>query len=177
MQWNATCATALCGLSLLFASNSANAEWVKVEPPDAGFSVFLPATPTMETKGDPSQFVSRIWIARVGTILCLMGMTDYHAPFDKEVELDLDMKNFLKAINGTATAQEKVSFRDAPDGPLPALRFSFSKTGYTGRSLIVLAGDRVYQAAALSSAASDAKDVARCVAFKITAKSPHWQAH
>jgi hypothetical protein len=177
MQWNATCAIALCGLSVLFASNSANAEWVKLEPADAGFSVSLPATPTMQTKGDRSKAVSRIWIARVGTILCLMGVTDYYAPIDKEVELDLDMKNFLKAIDGTATAQEKVSFRDAPDGPLPALRFSFSKTGWTGRSLVVLAGDRVYQAAAMSSAGSDAKDLARCVAFKVTAKSPHWQAH
>jgi len=176
MQWNVTCAIALCGLSALFASTSANAEWVKLEPPDAGFSVFLPATPKLETKEEPSRTHSRIWIARVGSILCLMGTTDYYAPFDKEVELDLDMKNFLKAIDGTATAQEKVSFRDAPDGPLPALRFSFSKTSWTGRSLVVLAGDRVYQAVGMSSAASDAKDLARCVAFKITAKSPHWQA-
>jgi hypothetical protein len=177
MQRNAKCAIAPCGLLALFASNSANAEWVKVEPPDAGFSIFLPATPTMQTKGDPSQAVSRIWIARVGTILCLMSVTDYYAPIDKEKELDLDMKNFLKAIEGTATAQEKVSFRDAPDGPLPALRFSFSKPGWTGRSLVVLAGDRVYQAAALSSGGSEAKDLARCVAFKVIAKSPHWQAH
>jgi hypothetical protein len=177
MQWNATCAIALCGLSVLFAPNSANAEWVKLEPPDAGFSVFLPATPTMQTKQEPSQVVNRIWIARAGTILCLMGVTDYYAPFDKEVELDLDMKNFLKAIEGTATSQEKVSFRDAPDGPLPALRFGFSKTGWTGRSLVVLAGDRVYNAVAMSSADADAKDLARCLAFKVTAKSPHWQTH
>src|SRR6201987_4283480 len=132
MQWNVTCAMALCGLSVLFASSSANAEWVKVEPPDAGFSVFLPATPKMETKGDTPQVVSRMWIARTGTILCLMGVTDYHAPFDKEVELDLDMKNFLKAIDGTATAQEKVSFRDAPDGTLPALRFNLCKILWPG---------------------------------------------
>jgi hypothetical protein len=177
MQWNATCAIALCGISVLFASNSANAEWIKVEPPDAGFSIFLPATPKLETKEDPSRTRSRIWVARAGTMLCLMGETDYYAPFDKEKELDLDMKNFLKAIDGTATAHETVSFRDAPDGPLPALRFSFTKPGWTGRSLVVLAGDRVYQAVAMSSAGADAKDLARCLAFKVTAKSPHWQTH
>jgi|GEM_PF-2493750 len=130
----------------------------------------------MTTKEQPD-VVSHIWIARMGNILCLIGVTDYNVRIDNaEEELQFDMKNFLKEIEGTATAQQKLSFRDAPDGPLPALRFSFSKTGWTGQSLVVAAGDRVYQSAALGSAGSDPKDLARCVAFKVTAKSRHWQA-
>lgn len=175
MTWKIRFAVALFGLWALFGSNSAKAAWVKVEPADAGFSVFFPATPTM-TKNEKPGAVGRTWVARAGNILCVIGVTDYSAHIDAEEELDLDMKNFLKAIEGTATAKQKMSFRDAPDGPLPALQFSFSKTGWTGRSLVVVAGDSSYMAAALGSAGFDPKDVARCLAFKVTAKSRHWQA-
>lgn len=176
MAWKIRFAGALFVLWALFGSNSAKAAWVKVEPADGGFSVFLPATPTMTTK-DNSGAVSRTWVARAGNISCVMAVTDYSERLNADTELELDMTNFLKGIEGTATAKQKLSFRDAPDGPLPALRFSFSRTGMTGQSLIVVAGDRGYMAAALGSAGSDPKDIARCVAFKITAKSRHWQAH
>jgi hypothetical protein len=167
-------AVALFGLWALFGSNSAKATWVKVEPADAGFSVFLPVTPTMAKEEKPGA-VGRTWVARAANILCVIGVTDYSVHVDAEQELELDMKNFLKAIEGTATAKQKVSFRDAPDGPLPALRFSFNRTGWTGQSLVVVAGDRSYMAAALGSPGSDPKDVARCLAFKVTAKSRHYQ--
>jgi hypothetical protein len=140
-----------------FGSNPAKAAWFKVEPADAGFSVFFPATPTMETKEEHNA-VSRVWVARAGNILCLITVTNYNGRIDAERELDLDMKNFLKAIEGsTATAQQKLSFRDAPDGPLPALHFDFTSPGWIGQSLVVVSGDRSYMSAALGSAGYDPK--------------------
>ncbi len=161
-------------LSVLLASNAARAEWVKVEPPDGGFSMFFPGTPTAKTSKKPES-VTHIWSARVGKIVCSIGVTDYNGRLDAEQELQLDMENFLKQIQATATSQQKLSFRDAPDGPLPALRFSFTRSGWTGQSLVVVAGDRSYQVAALAETGSDTKDLARCIAFKVTAKSRYYQ--
>src|SRR5262249_31481042 len=147
MPMNSRFAVALAAFALLFAC-SAQAAWVKVEPADAGFSVFFPATPTSATEQKP-RVVTRIWNARAGKLICLIGVSDYDAHVEAERELELDMQNFLKQTQATATSQERVTFRDAPDGPLPALKFSFSKSGYTGQSLVVVAGDRSYQAAAI----------------------------
>ena len=93
----------------LFASNSAQAAWVKIEPADAGFSVFLPATPTMTTE-QKSGTVSRIWVARAGNISCVMVVTDYSERLVPDTELERDMNNFLKGIEGTATAKQKRTF-------------------------------------------------------------------
>jgi len=168
-------AVALAGLSVLAAGDAAAAAWVKLEPPDAGFSVFFPAAPNPTTIEKPDH-VTHIWTVHADNLVCLIAVADYKAHIDAERELDLDMKNFLMQIRGTATSQQKVSFRDAPDGPLPALQFSFSQTGFTGRSLIVVSGDRTYQAAASVSGTSETPDVSRCIAFKVTAPSRHWQA-
>jgi hypothetical protein len=175
MQRKLRLAVVLTSLSALWGSNSAQADWLKLEPADAGFSVSFPAKPTAETKEKPTS-VTRLWTVRAGHLVCIFGVTDYKGHIDAERELDGDMTNFLKSIEGTATSQQKLSFRDAPDGPLPALQFSFTRPGWTGRSLIVVSGDRSYQAAAFAEVGSDAKDLTRCIAFKVTVKSPHWQA-
>ena len=175
MRWSVRFAIVLSGLALLPASSSAQADWVKLEAADAGFSVSFPGTPTLQTTEKPAS-VTRLWSARVGKILCLIAVTDYNAHIDAEKELTLDMANLLKEIKGTATSQQKSNFRDAPDGPLPALQFSFTMAGWTGQSLVVVAGDRAYQATAVAAVGSDTKDLPRCLALKVTAKSRHWQA-
>jgi len=162
---------------MLFVSSiSAKAAWLKVEPPDGGFSVFFPATPTATTK-ESSGTLTRIWTARAGNLQCLIGMTDYNGHLDAEQELELDMKNFLKAVNASLQSQERLSFRAAPDGPLPGLKFGFAKTGLTGQSVVVVSGDRSYQAVAIVSDGPYAKDASRCLDFKITSQSRHWQGH
>ncbi len=174
MRGNLRLAIVLSGLSVLLAGHPARAEWVKVEPADAGFSVFFPGTPTAKTSEKPES-VTHIWSARVGKIVCSIGVTDYNGRLDAESELQLDMENFLKQIQATATSQKKLSFRDAPDGPLPALQFSFTRTGWTGQSLVVVSGDRSFQVAALAEVGSDTKDLPRCLALKVTSTSRHYQ--
>jgi hypothetical protein len=169
---NFSFAAALSGFSMLLLSTAAQAEWVKVEPPGEGFSVFFPATPTYE-----SQPGGRTWIVRAGNLLCLFVVTDYNLHVDADNELELDVRNFLKELNGSLQSQERLSFRAAPDGPLPAVKFSFAIKNGAGQSLIVVSGDRVYNAAAVAVDGADRKDVSRCVDFKITAPSRHWQGH
>ncbi len=174
MRWNLQFAAGLVAVSALCASAAARAEWVKLEPPEGGFSVFFPGTPTAKTNEKPES-VTHLWSVRAGKIVCSIGVTDYNGRLDAEQELRLDMENFLKQIQATATSQKKLSFSDAPDGPLPALQFSFTRTGWTGQSLVVVTGDRSYQVAALAEAGSDTKDLPRCLALKVTANSRHYQ--
>jgi hypothetical protein len=168
-------AIALLGAAALFASQSAQAEWVKVEPADAGFSMLLPVTPTPSTSEKPSVH-NRIWTARVGNLICLMGVTDYDGHINAESELAQDLTNFLKSAQGTATSQQRINFADAPDGPLPALQYKFTRAGgQIGQGLFVSSGDRTYGAIAVAIDGKETPDLARCVTFKITAPSRHWQ--
>ena len=168
-------ASVLLGVAMLLGTSAAQTAWVKLEPADAGFSVFFPVTPTFNTDDKPGS-VTRVWTARAGKLVCRIVVVDYKGRVAADEELEADMTNFLKAVEGTATSKQKLSFGDAPDGPLPALRFSFTMAGWTGQSLVVVAGDRTYQAVGIAEAGSDTKDLARCVAFKVTAKPRHWQA-
>src|SRR5262249_59160642 len=74
MPMNSRFAVALAAFALLFAC-SAQAAWVKVEPADAGFSVFFPATPTSPREQKP-RVVTGIWNGRAGKPFRLLGVVD-----------------------------------------------------------------------------------------------------
>ncbi|HEY1474459.1 MAG TPA: hypothetical protein VGF53_10280 [Pseudolabrys sp.] len=163
-------------LSVLLLATQAQAAWRTLAPPDAGFSVLYPDTPTAKTESKP-RVVTRIWIARTSTLLCLSGVTDYDGHIDAATELQLDMKNFLAAVNGTVKSQEQMNFSNASSGPFPALDFSFNTATGAGRSLVVVAGDRTYQLVVIGVDGHDAKaETARIFSsFKISAPPRHWQ--
>jgi len=97
MRWDGRLASVLLGVATLLGSSSAQAAWVRLEPADGGFSVFFPATATLTTKEEPGG-VTRMWTARVGKIVCRIGMLDYNRHIYAEQELEADMTNFLKAL-------------------------------------------------------------------------------
>jgi hypothetical protein len=163
-------------LSILFATSRVQAAWLTVTPPDAGFSVLLPDTPKPTTVHKP-KVMSRIWVTNANNLLCLAGVTDYDSHIDTKTELTLDMKNFLAEVQGTVKSQKRLSFNTVPDGPMPALEFSFVTPKAAGRSLIVVAGDRAYQVVVIGigdyNSNADAERV--FASLKITAPARHWQ--
>ena len=107
----------------------------------------------------------------------LIGVTDYDAHIDADRELELDVKNFLTSDKGTLKAQTRVTFSNAPDGPLPAVDFTFTDAAGPGRSLVVVSGDRAYQVVVRAENGYDGSaDMARVInSFRITQPSRHWQ--
>ncbi len=154
----------------------AQAAWQTLVPGDAGFSILAPDTPKLVTTQKP-KVISRMWVAKTSGILFLAGVTDYDAHINTETELDLDMKNFLKEVNGTVQSQKRLTFNQTSHEVLPALDFSFVAPSGAGRSLIVVAGDRTYQLVVIGLSHYDAKaETDRILASsKITAPARHWQ--
>ena len=108
----------------------------------------------------------------------LIGVTDYDAHINTELELELDVKNFITADQGSALkSQKRLTFSKAPDGPLPAAEFTFTDRAGNGESLIVVSGDRTYQVVVRSPFGHDDKaGMARVLnSFRISQPSRHWQ--
>ncbi len=110
-------------------------------------------------------------------MLSLIGVTDYDAHIDSERELELDVKNLLASDTGTLKSQKRVTFSRAPDGPLPAVTFSFTDAAGVGESLVVVSGDRARQVVVRAHNGYDGSaDAARVInSFRITQPSRHWQ--
>jgi hypothetical protein len=163
-------------LLILLPAAEASAQWVTVAPPDGGFSAVLPGQPEIKHTTKP-KVDTRIWIVRTGKLLGLVGVTDYDAHIDAERELELDVKNFLTSDGGTLKAQKRLTFTKAPDGPLPAVDFTFTDAAGPGESLVVVSGDRAYQVVVRAENGYDGRaDTARIISsFRITQPSRHWQ--
>src|SRR5260370_15971477 len=73
----------------------------------------------------------------------MVGLSDYNIKPSVEKELLLNQTNFIEAIKGTlGTSRRHVN---APV-KLPALTFTFEMPhDYTGKSIVVLNGSRVYE--------------------------------
>jgi hypothetical protein len=112
-------------------------------------------------------------------LFSLIGVTDYDAHMDTERELQLDVKNFLASDGSTLKSQKRLTFSMAPDGPLPAVSFTFTDAAGPGESLVVVSGDRTYQVVVRAENGYDRRaDTARIInSFRITQPSRHWQGN
>jgi hypothetical protein len=165
------------GLAVLLAAREASAQWMTVAPSDGGFSVMLPGRAEFKRLPAKPKVVTRVWLVHDAKLFSLVGVTDYDAHIDTERELELDVKNFLTSDGGTLKAQTRVTFSKAPDGPLPAVEFTFTDAAGPGRSLVVVSGDRAYQVVVRAENGYDGRaDTARIInSFRITQPSRHWQ--
>jgi hypothetical protein len=164
-------------LSVLLAASEASAQWVTVAPPDGGFSVVLPGQPEFKRLPAKPKVNTRVWLVHDAKLFSLIGITDYDAHIDTERELELDVKNFLTSDGGTLKSQKRVTFSKAPDGPLPAVDFTFTDAAGPGRSLVVVSGDRAYQVVVRAENGYDGKaNMARVInSLRITQPARHWQ--
>ncbi len=163
--------------SVLLAATEASAQWVTVAPADGGFSAVLPGPAEFKRLPAKPKVDTRVWLVHDAKRFSLIGVTDYDAHIDAERELELDVKNFLASDKGTLKAQTRVTFSRAPDGPLPAVDFTFTDAAGPGRSLVVVSGDRAYQVVVRAENGYDGSaDMARVInSFRITQPSRHWQ--
>lgn len=163
--------------AFLFPAAGASAQWVTISPPEAGFSADFPATPEFSSDSSKPRVHTRFWLNKSG-LFVLIGVTDYDAHINTELELELDVKNFITADQGSALkSQKRWTFSKAPDGPLPAAEFTFTDRAGNGESLIVVSGDRTYQVVVRSPFGHDDKAaMARVLnSFRISQPSRHWQ--
>ena len=163
-------------LAVLFPAASASAQWVTVSPPEAGFSADFPATPESSSDSSKPRVHTPFWLNN--GLFVLIGVTDYDAHINTELELELDVKNFITADRGsTLKSQKRLTFGKAPDGPLPAAEFTFTDKAGNGEPLIVVSGDSTYQVAVQSPFGHDDKGgMARVLNFfRISQPSRHWQ--
>jgi hypothetical protein len=107
----------------------------------------------------------------------VMAVGDYAAHLQADPALDYYMDNFIKGAGGTMLSQRKMSFAEAPDGPLEAVNFTFSLAQARGESIVVVSGDRTYQIAVMYPKDYDGKEYAERIldSFKITAPSKYWE--
>jgi hypothetical protein len=164
-------------LSVLFPAVKAQAQWVTVAPPEGGFSAVLPAPAEFKSLPPQPKVETRVWFEHDSKLFGLIGVSDYDAHIDPERELELDVKNFLTSDGGTLISQKRLTFKKAPDGPLPAVDFTFSDAAGPGESLVVVSGDRAYQVVVRAENGYDGRaDMARIIkSFRITVPSRHWQ--
>ncbi len=153
----------------------ARAQWITVAPPDGGFSVLMPGQAQFQLKTQP-RLTTRIWIVSNDALLVVTGVTDYSGGVrNVNGELNADMNNFVKAVSGTVHSHRRLTFAKAPDGPLPALDFTFVSPKGSGESLLVVSGDRAYQVVVRSAPGHDGRaEIARVLkSFRITARKWH----
>jgi hypothetical protein len=164
-------------LSVLLAATEASAQWATVAPPDGGFTAVLPGKAEFRLLPAKPKVVTKVWLVHDAKLFSLIGVTDYDAHIDTERELELDVKNFLTSDGGTLKAQQRLTFSKAPDGPLPAVEFTFTDAAGPGRSLVVVSGDRAYQVVVRAeNGYNGTADTARIInSFRITVPSRHWQ--
>jgi hypothetical protein len=165
--------------SVPYPAAAVSAQWVTVAPQESGFSALFPATPEFRHITSKPKVDTKIWINDNGKVLSLIGVTDYDAHIDSERELELDVKNFLTSDGGTLKSQKRMTFSKAPDGPLPAVEFTFTDAAGAGESLVVVSGDRTYQLVVRAHNGYDGSvDTARVInSFRITQPSRHWQGN
>ena len=149
LKFSRIIAAALCLLPLLTAADTG---WVTVAPDNAGFSAEFPVPPSPQVQ--PGQgYTTSIWTAKSadGNVLVLTGVTDYWADIDTDQEPNLDQKNFLSSVGGTASSSKRDMYLGAKrKTKLPSATFDFSTTsGWNGRSLIIKDGNTVYQTAVM----------------------------
>jgi hypothetical protein len=162
---------------VLLPAAEASAQWVTLAPPDGGFSAELPARAEFRRLPAKPKVHTRVWLVHDAKLFSLIGVTDYDAHIDSERELELDVKNFLTSDGGTLKSQQRLTFTKAPDGPLPAVSFTFTDAAGPGESLVVVGGDRAYQVVVRAENGYDGRaDMARIInSFQITQPSRHWQ--
>jgi len=120
-----------------------NAEWIKVSPVGAGFSVLMPAKPEEEVKpGD--DFTFRLFSITTDEAVYLAGYGEY-APSIKlsaDAELTGNRDKFLRGLNATLLASKQISL----DGR-PGLEFTGESEQASFQSRLYLSGNRIYQVA------------------------------
>jgi hypothetical protein len=166
-------------LAVLLSATEASAQWVTVAPPDGGFSAVLPGRAEFKHLPAKPKVDTRVWLVHDAKLFSLIGVTDYDAHINSERELELDVKNFLTSDGGTLKSQKRLTFSRAPDGPLPAVEFTFTDAAGPGESLVVVSGDRAYQVVVRAENGYDGRaDMARVInSFRITQPSRHWQGN
>src|SRR2546423_1290722 len=110
-----------------------NADWIKVAPVGAGFSVLMPGKPEEEVKSAPD-FTLHLFSIMAEKTIYIAGYGDY-APSIKlapDGELAANRDNFLKSLNATLVASRQINL----DGH-PGLEF-------TGESEQASLSSRVY---------------------------------
>ena len=135
-----------------------SAEWVKVSPVGAGFSVLMPAKPEEEVKPN-GDFTLHLFSITTDKAIYLAGYGDY-APAIKvsvDAELTANRDKFLRGLNAALVASKQITL----DGH-PGLEFTGESEQASFKSRIYLFGNRVYQAAvAVLSGKTDSANVDR----------------
>lgn len=168
-------AVLIVGLAMLFMAAGARADWTTLAPAEGGFSVVCPGVAKRQNAND-NGVTSRLWLVTSTNLLCVTGNSDYSGHIANAArELTADMNNFLKGVKGRALSQKRLTFAKAPDGPLPALDFTFVYDGGKGKSLVVVSGDRSYQVVAIALNGYEGKaDIARIIqSFRIMVPAWH----
>jgi len=145
-----------------------NAEWIKVSPLGAGFSVLMPAKPEEEVKST-DDFTSHLFSITTTKVVYLAGYGDY-APSIKlsaDAELTSNRDKFLKGLNATLLASKQITL----DGR-PGLEFTGESQQASFKSRVYLSGNRVYQVAvAVLDGKTDSDNVDRFFASFALANS------
>ncbi len=130
----------------------ADSGWVTAAPDNAGFSAEFPVAPSPQVQSGQG-FTTSMWLAKSadGNVLVLTGVTDYWADIDTDQELELDQKNFLSSVGGTASSSKRDTYPGTKrKTKLPSVVFDFSTaSGWNGRSRVIKDGDTVYQTAVM----------------------------
>jgi len=120
-----------------------NADWIKVAPVGAGFSVLMPGKPEEEVKSAPD-FTLHLFSIMAEKTIYVAAYGDY-APSTKlapDGELMANRDNFLKGLNATLVASKQITL----DGR-PGLEFTGESEQASFKSRVYLFGNRVYQVA------------------------------
>jgi hypothetical protein len=133
-----------------FVSKSYSQDWTTYNSTEGKFSVSLPAQPTIQTDTSKTSpyYVTKVFLARSGAEMFLVGWVDYPESykFDEQKELEENRDNFIKAINGSLVETKNTAFRG-----YKAIEFKATSGAWTWTSKVFLVGKRPYQMVAGSN--------------------------
>ena len=124
-------------------------QWTPFSSKEFKFSASFCGAPktdptTTDQKGDIKATLNLVKAVGDG-YFCMVALADYNINPDVEAELLLNQTNFIKAVEGTLLTSRRTEFLNPPE-KLPALTFTFDMPpNYTGKSIVILRGNRVYQ--------------------------------
>lgn len=134
-------------------ASAALADPVTFVPPGEHLSIQLPANP--ERKDITSEGTKiHEWTATDNAFFYLVQHGVHPGAVFQPSQMQADLQDFISGTKSTMSAQQ-TSTVPGPDGPLPALRFSFTMpNGVLGKGVWVIMGDEAFGAFILDQSKS-----------------------
>jgi len=142
-------APAFAVLAIAWLASAAFANVATFAPAGEHLSVQMPPNPAQKDTEVAGTKI-REWTATDSGFFYLVQHGVHAGTVFQPAQLDADLKDFVSGTKCTVTAQQRTT-APGPNGPLPALRFSFKMpNGAPGEGLWTITGDKAFGAIVLA---------------------------